>query len=382
MPSPASVFLSWLRGVHDVAPYWPEIDERVATGDFQWLEEVVRGMESPAFGLEPWVVQSIRGRAEDGLALTPGVASARGAIAIAQLSREVSGLTDSPSAAASVAARLGAAQSDATFAEVAREHVGNPMLEDWLATWMYERVARGADLSAVAEAVELAASLRAHGHPLGRLLLALRPIESETPGRLPRYARGASSVHRPGLPPAPTSPPLEQGPPDEAAAEVQDAAGAGEALAIAAAVGPGSNWKVDARVLRAARVPLHIGPAFLASLGMPCFDGAPLEAITARVASASDAFGALFSVAAVGGAYGGGRGGAWGRLAAWQSLAALVGRPGELEPEAIERAVHECRFCLFDADAAWWYHVAWDLGVAVRRPDGRTLALLAATDTD
>jgi hypothetical protein len=33
-------------------------------------------------------------------------------------------------------------------------------------------------------------------------------------------------------------------------------------------------------------------------------------------------------------------------------------------------------------ERARFYQVAWDLGLAAVRPDGRSLAVLAATDTD
>ncbi|MFD4009691.1 DUF6183 family protein [Streptomyces albidoflavus] len=63
---------------------------------------------------------------------------------------------------------------------------------------------------------------------------------------------------------------------------------------------------------------------------------------------------------------------AYGRLAAWQSLAALAGvADGAGSAEAEARAA-ECAWFGFDARTDWFEQVAWDIGLAV----------LAATDTD
>jgi hypothetical protein len=68
-------------------------------------------------------------------------------------------------------------------------------------------------------------------------------------------------------------------------------------------------------------------------------------------------------------------------LSAWRSLSALVGA-GEAEPVAAVAAVARgCTFWDFSLSTSWFYAVAWDLGLAVLRPDGASLAVLAATDT-
>jgi hypothetical protein len=40
-----------------------------------------------------------------------------------------------------------------------------------------------------------------------------------------------------------------------------------------------------------------------------------------------------------------------------------------------------CTFWDISLSTSWFYAVAWDLGLAVLRPDGASLAVLAATDT-
>src|SRR5262249_39710491 len=40
-----------------------------------------------------------------------------------------------------------------------------------------------------------------------------------------------------------------------------------------------------------------------------------------------------------------------------------------------------CQWACCDAASGWFYQVAWDVGLLAVRPDGRSLAVLAATDT-
>ena len=89
----------------------------------------------------------------------------------------------------------------------------------------------------------------------------------------------------------------------------------------------------------------------------------------------------LFAVASTGGPHEGYEG-AYGRLHAWQTLAALAGVPSD---EPIGRVIEQakaCRWYHFEAATEWFYQVGWDLGIAVLRPGGETLAVLAATATD
>jgi hypothetical protein len=49
--------------------------------------------------------------------------------------------------------------------------------------------------------------------------------------------------------------------------------------------------------------------------------------------------------------------------------------------EAVAAAAERCRWAYFDAASWWLEHVGWDIGLVVVRPDGLSLAVLAATDT-
>ena len=89
----------------------------------------------------------------------------------------------------------------------------------------------------------------------------------------------------------------------------------------------------------------------------------------------------LLGDASSGSAYGAGMKAAYGRKASWEALAALAGTEDGDIP-ATEEAASECTWLLFTSD--WHIQVIppLDVGIAVLRPDGRTVAILAATDAD
>ena len=74
--------------------------------------------------------------------------------------------------------------------------------------------------------------------------------------------------------------------------------------------------------------------------------------------------------------------GAYGRLAAWQSVAGLSGAAQGCLVEEVEASARACAWYAFGADTKWFERVAWDVGLVAVSPDRRRLALLAATDTD
>lgn len=90
----------------------------------------------------------------------------------------------------------------------------------------------------------------------------------------------------------------------------------------------------------------------------------------------------LFCAAQEGGAHGRGEFGAYGRLHAWQSLGALAGCTPEASIEDVAREAERCAW--FSFAGSQWFDVIEDLnlGAICVRADRRTVALLAATDTD
>lgn len=90
----------------------------------------------------------------------------------------------------------------------------------------------------------------------------------------------------------------------------------------------------------------------------------------------------LFSTAPMGGTYGHGAQGAFGRWAAWRSLAGLGGAPLGASAEEVERCAVESTWFHFECDSDWFHNEIHDYGIATLFPDRRRIAVLAAADTD
>src|SRR5262249_22640336 len=91
------------------------------------------------------------------------------------------------------------------------------------------------------------------------------------------------------------------------------------------------NRLVEARIFRFDR-PLtaeEVTVRLLCSLGLESLRGVAEMNIRAGRVQPQDAFKVLFSAASRGGAYTDGLAGAYGRLAAWESMAGLAGAPDE-----------------------------------------------------
>ncbi|GAA1928452.1 DUF6183 family protein [Streptantibioticus ferralitis] len=75
--------------------------------------------------------------------------------------------------------------------------------------------------------------------------------------------------------------------------------------------------------------------------------------------------------------------GAYGRLAAWRSMAGLGGAPADASAQEVEDHARRSTWFHFEADADWFHNeIGDDYGIAALPPDGRRIAVLAATDTD
>jgi Family of unknown function (DUF6183) len=48
----------------------------------------------------------------------------------------------------------------------------------------------------------------------------------------------------------------------------------------------------------------------------------------------------------------------------------------------VAAAASATRYLIFSARSRWYRQVCWDIGIAALRPGSRTVATLAATDTD
>jgi hypothetical protein len=258
---------------------------------------------------------------------------------------------------------------------------------DFIACLLQELVLHGRPTAIEPELRAMAESSRAAGHPLGWLSLELTAIEGFLsyphnsaefpPGQAPSWPAPdfGSLIH------ATRFPMHEMGPEMAVDYRANRAPAATEAEALTRRAFDTwievSNGKVVYRLSEGA----GNGPAdpeWLPSLDLDCLKGASL--IEVREVTPSRVFTCLFGPSA-GGAYGPGIGSAYGRLFAWQSLAGLCGLGPEATQSQVLEAALNIRWYSFDAESAWFYHVAWDVGLVAARPDG-THVVLAATDTD
>jgi hypothetical protein len=124
----------------------------------------------------------------------------------------------------------------------------------------------------------------------------------------------------------------------------------------------------------------EVTPSLLSKCNAECFE--LTTHIGVQPLSLKEAYTQLFATAVVGPAYGPGTTCANGRYRTWKSLSGLCGAPREASVEEINALCEQCQWFGFSADGTWFHNVAWDLGLIALRPDGKTLALVAATSTD
>lgn len=324
---------------------WRQVDEVVARGDSGELVRLAQGLRearAPA-----WLVDSIGRRFVRRLALTPG--------RLAQLVEvNAVGLTDwSFELEDIVAQRRDLAEFQAALVLRHRDL-------EFFAGLMQSLVCAGLDLTGLPEALVFRDELIEREHVLGAL--PLRRLELEAGLELGRYSVDSWSSSGFGVPPAAqlelVTPIIEATMP---APEPLD-----EAVRFWTSIETGRY-----------QLARSTSPIALRGLPLGCLDDRHLA--QARL-SPAEVFARLFAAAAEGGAYGHGEGHARARVSAFRSMNAFCRDEG-LEVDALAREVDRCEWWFFFG-SAFFAKVAWDLGVACLRADGRTLVVLAATDTD
>ncbi|MCA6092018.1 DUF6183 family protein [Streptomyces sp. SCA3-4] len=124
-------------------------------------------------------------------------------------------------------------------------------------------------------------------------------------------------------------------------------------------------------------------PGVVASLPMECLEGLGAEhRFVFAPCSLGEVWRVLFATASGAGVYGPGVYGAYGRLSAWWSLAGLAGAQPGAGPAEVEEQASACTWMRFEADSEWFHNEINDYGIVALAPDGRRIAVLAATDTD
>lgn len=143
-----------------------------------------------------------------------------------------------------------------------------------------------------------------------------------------------------------------------------------------------SNGRIESRSFELDG-PIGSITGLLAALNLDCLAGLGRQrTLSALPCPPSRAWQVLFAAASTGGAYNQGLYGAYGRLAAWQSLSGLTGTPDEQTFTETEQRVQASHWYTFGATTKWFEQVAWDIGIAALDPDHQRLRVLAATDTD
>jgi hypothetical protein len=383
-----------LAKTKDARALWPRITEIVGRGEPELLFQLTREIakNEGRFAGNPWVLESTLDEIERVLALTPGAANAAVLGRILRTPRTKVGTKDEQSRVRFAASLLASAQERSVFLAMLEERARDEASEELLSCWLQEAIVRGDSFVEERAAIDLWRRLKAKNHPLAILPLELDEVESGLRGYVPRYELHAARVAPPRRPSRPPRRPRLVHDRDGVPLTHEEILDPKELEPLAAAVRgwqEASNGRVEVHVYCFGRRCLEgeVTADFLISLGLNCVSGessAPPDAgPTVSGIALTRALNVLFAAAANGGAYGGARRGAYGRLEAWTSIASLAGSSIFAGFERAIKAAEASSWLEIDAATySWFDRVAWDLGLCVLRPDGQSLAVLAATDTD
>ncbi|WP_155354036.1 DUF6183 family protein [Acrocarpospora macrocephala] len=349
-----------LPAMTKVAGVWAAAEERLARGDAAFVADLGIALAGPDES-RAWQVRLVRHRLLRLLAFAPGVE------AVTQTLRLVSAYQTNAPKLAHHGMELLAACHPA--AELAVAFTGRDVPADLRACLVQELVLRKVAVEEIPGVRGWLASPDWRSHPLSWLPLTLCAVEGDP--ALPQYSvRGGSVPYWSGIP-------GETGVPSEAATQVTETTTDAAATLIAAAV---ANWAEESNGRVEARTYTLAGSlGGFAELGLACLEGKPATIVPGRP---DRAWRLLFSAASTGGARNSGLRGAYGRLAAWRSLAGLCAALEGATAAEVEERAGQCAWFTFGADSGWFKRIAWDIGLAVVTPDGRTLSVLAATDTN
>ncbi len=364
-----------LPGLRDLGEIYEATGRRLAAGDAAFVADLGIALHSRAAGTDQ--VRQFRRVFEHVLrllAVTPGRENVEQTL---RLLAATGGRTH----ARYVASVLASSQAPGDLAVIfagGTAHAGGS--EELRACLVHEMVLRGTPVEDVPRMTGWATSPHWGGHPLKWLPLTRSPAE-QAPD-LPSYSVTGWVVPRPkGLSDEAATPP---GRPTAAPAvtEITTPEAAATMARAAANWAEESNGRIEARIFEL-DAPIGSVRDTLTVLGLECLHGlGGRDELSASSCPAAWAWRVLFSAASAGGAYSHGRYGAYGRLAAWQSLAGMSGAASGSSFGEVERRVNECAWYSFGARTRWFNRVAWDIGLVAVEADGRRLAVLAATDTD
>jgi hypothetical protein len=357
-----------------------EAEPRARRGDMAYARELggrlARGLDAAAEQVRTY--QRGLARVMRTLALTPGRDSL---VQLIGLLDEYGPFGRAGTDARLLASLLAEAQRPADLAELLYDRSERDKLDELRACLFHELLLRGVDPEEF-RPLRRWPVVRPPWHTLSWLPSDLRPFEADSPFPSRSVDGGESGGVRTGLgtagrldPPTPRT--------TERAA-LRDIATATVHEGIVAAPSAGDFGHYDAWVF-ALDTPTDpaVVPELLPTLPMACVaDLGPTARFEVARRDLADIWPVLFSTASMGGVYGPGAQGAFGRRAAWWSLAALAGAPADADAAEVEHHARESAWFHFECDTAWFHNEIYDYGLAALSPDRLRVAVLAATDTD
>lgn len=348
------------------------IDRRVAAGDLEFVLALARAVVPTGNNGENLADYSLR-------CLLASSAPDRIAAAL----RVIAAMQPRHRRARRIAARLAETLDiEDVVTAFAQAGLAGPIAEELRACLLHELVLRDVAVDDHAVLRRWAASAHWSRHPLRALPLERTGFEQSL--ALRRYSENGSSVVLPFT--LDDTPALRR----HTRLAIPRAAETTHPAVVAQIERAVDNWlresngRAESRTFTLSSFP---DPATAAVL----LETLPLECLRARHPSATDlvvtpstpgrVWSRLFAAAANGGAYNSGTGGAYGRLAAWRSLGGLCGATEFDSVDDIRRRAEDSHWFLFEADTAWFEHIAWDFAILVLTPEPG-LSVLAVTDTD
>ncbi|MFE7115695.1 DUF6183 family protein [Streptomyces sp. NPDC057654] len=383
-----------LPDLKSVTTVWDTAESRLAEGDAAFVADLGIALANKygSRATEVWQYRSVFDRLLRLLTTAPGRGHIEQALRLLSAGGSGSGSASGAGAGAGAAKRkparyaaslLAAGQAPENLTAVFAGGSSRARASEELRMCLvHELVLRGVALGDFPEIERWATSPHWSHHPLAWLPLELSALEEAPP--LPSYTVSGSSYSMP------------YGPQDGPGATLSKAAHIPSATASTteafseAATAAVANWAEESNgrseaVTYELAEPFEAGalPDLLVSLDLECLRGVgPRKRLALASCPPDDAWRILFAAASTGGAYNNGEYGAYGRLAAWRSVAALSGAPTEATPAEVERSAQACDWHSFGAATKWFEGVAWDIGLVSVAPNARRLAILVATDTD
>lgn len=389
-----------MTGEVDVAEECDQIWAAAREGEARFLHALARELEtSDEMRTSPLgmigAISSLVSEVEQAIVTIPGAEAVEVIFHLANLERRNS-LSHAPGRVDRrrlLASRLVLNQPRQAVLEVMARHEENRDMEPLLFLLVQELVVQGYDKESPL-LDRLHERMRVRRHPLGWLPLRLTEIEplradgrrSRTVHQYKVYATKAQAPWGPWQ--SRDAVPVAESPKTSQIRTWETTTG-DELTRMSSAV---QNWRAESRARIEARTfalsrtvaPEEVEQNLLLRLHTCRALDLPKgpEGFSVDPVAPEQAFAILWNAAANGGELNEGCFGAYGRLRSWQSLGALAGCRDYAPIEEVLRRGRETTWFFFAAHSSWFYGLGDEFGLLALRPGGRTLGLLAATDTD